>query len=230
MTIDQKGNVGIGTITPASALDIRESVADKGITIRPADGGIEYTEIKVSNSGSVTYYANDNMVFSSDLNLYFRSPTTKTINLADQSNANILMANGGGNVGIGSTAPGSKLDVTGGAARILTGTSTPSVDYAVNPGDLYVQNNLEIDGNVYLGDAVADNLIVAGGLTLAGTTNYTGNVGINSASPYRPAQCEEQRHQSVPDHQCRGGGLFDGDERGQRRHWHHFIGSSIEII
>jgi len=49
-------------------------------------------------------------------------------------------------------------DVTGGAARILIGASTtPTVNYATNPGDLYVQNNLEIDGNVYLGDVITDS-------------------------------------------------------------------------
>jgi len=54
-----------------------------------------------------------------------------------------------GNVGIGSTTPGSKLDITGGVARVLNGTSSPAIDYANAPGDMYVQHNLEVDGTVY---------------------------------------------------------------------------------
>jgi hypothetical protein len=86
-----------------------------------------------------------------------------------------------GNVGIGSAVPLSALDVKGGAARVWSGTGT--VDYATTPGSLYVQDRLEVDGDVYLGDAVTDKLTVLGAFTLAGNTNYTGPLTITTTHP-----------------------------------------------
>jgi hypothetical protein len=83
-----------------------------------------------------------------------------------------------GNVGIGSAAPLSSLDVKGGSARVWSGTG--SVDHATTAGSLYVQDRLEVDGDVYLGDAVTDRLTVLGALTLSGNTNYTGPITITT--------------------------------------------------
>ncbi len=84
------------------------------------------------------------------------------------------------NVGVGTSSPAAKLDVRG-ATRVWTGTG--SVDHAAGPGSLYVQNTLEVDGDVYLGDATTDNLTVTGALTLAGNTNYAGPVSISTTDP-----------------------------------------------
>ncbi|MBF0331322.1 MAG: hypothetical protein HQL17_05235, partial [Candidatus Omnitrophica bacterium] len=91
-----------------------------------------------------------------------------------------VIINNNGNVGINSAAPGAKLDVTGGAARILSGTTAPNIGLATTPGSLYVQENLEVDGSVNLGDANVDNLVIVGTLSLGGSTNYEGAVTITT--------------------------------------------------
>ena len=68
-------------------------------------------------------------------------------------------------VGIGSTSPASKLDVTGGAARIWTGAG--NVNYATTAGSIYIEDRLEVDGDVYFGDMVTDNLQIIGNLNLS---------------------------------------------------------------
>ncbi|MBF0523236.1 MAG: hypothetical protein HQL24_09300, partial [Candidatus Omnitrophica bacterium] len=75
-----------------------------------------------------------------------------------------------GNVGVGSAAPESRLQVTGGDVKIGTGNF-------VNAGasdDLYVTGNLQVDGNVWLGNAATDNLTVTGTLTQTGDVSAGG--------------------------------------------------------
>jgi hypothetical protein len=72
--------------------------------------------------------------------------------------------------------------VTGGVTRVLVGNVVPGVNYATVPGSLYVQENLEVDGNVYLGDAVTDNLTVTGILSLTGGANYLGPITISTTN------------------------------------------------
>ncbi len=52
-----------------------------------------------------------------------------------------------GHVGIGTTAPSGALDVRGAEVRIWTGAGTDT--NAGNPGELYVEGDLEVDGTIY---------------------------------------------------------------------------------
>jgi len=68
-----------------------------------------------------------------------------------------------GLVGIGTTTPGAGLTIGTGTATLAT-----SVD------DLYVTGNLEVDGDVYLGDdMVIDNVTVMGTLDVQGAMEFT---------------------------------------------------------
>jgi len=51
-----------------------------------------------------------------------------------------------GNVGIGTTSPLGKLQVVGDEIRI---GSSGTLNYAAGDGDLYVQDDLEVDGTIY---------------------------------------------------------------------------------
>ncbi|MCP4712093.1 MAG: tail fiber domain-containing protein, partial [Planctomycetes bacterium] len=59
---------------------------------------------------------------------------------------NSIIVDDGTNIGIGTTAPAGKLQVTGDEVRI---GNTGTVDYATGDGDLYVEDTLEVDGDAY---------------------------------------------------------------------------------
>ncbi|MBL8013277.1 MAG: hypothetical protein JNN05_05465, partial [Candidatus Omnitrophica bacterium] len=81
--------------------------------------------------------------------------------LIECSDAESLIVDG--SIGLGTVNPLSKLQVSGGLSRFgLAG----SVDFASGTGDVYVQNNMEVD-NVFFGNKVL----------------ASGNVGIGTTSP-----------------------------------------------
>jgi hypothetical protein len=89
-----------------------------------------------------------------------------------------------GNVGIGTILPGAKLDVVGGALRVLSNPSTATINYGGSSGTLYIQGDFEVDGKIY-GDGSELTGVSSSQWTTAGSDIYysTGNVGIGSASP-----------------------------------------------
>ncbi|MBF0331638.1 MAG: hypothetical protein HQL17_06845 [Candidatus Omnitrophica bacterium] len=206
VTVLDNGNVGIGTVNPLGALQIQRVAAGAPVlldvysTTATQAPSLQFRKSSAATQvngatadgeqlGAYNFWGNSGSAFThgayvgafqqgaastyTPANLQFKTSD----GTSDWATRMIVDMNG--NVGIGTTVPASKLDVFGGTARIMANGS-PTVTYATNPGDMYVQNNLEVDGNVYLGDAIADSLIVAGSLTLAGNTNYTGPVTITT--------------------------------------------------
>jgi hypothetical protein len=156
------GNVGIGTVSPISALDVRSSSNWRPLTVG-GDGGTDL--VVIGNASGI--------------------PTIGGHNSTVSAWTNLAINPGGGNVGIGTTSPSAKLDVNGtvnivGSSahnlRIAQSNQPASyffdldVDTAVN-GRLNIKNQLgnEIfsisrDGVVGIGTTTpASKLVVYGG-------------------------------------------------------------------
>ena len=157
MRIASSGNVGIGTTSPGVKLDVIGEIrgigsirVDGDVTGNPYFGlyqnGSEKAYIQYVDSG-------DNLTLQSDGIFTFRTASTERVRITS-----------GGNVGIGTTSPGHKLQVNGG----VYATNYLSVSGVNTNFNLY--NN----GTTYLnGDTTVDSTFLV--------TN--GNVGIGTTSP-----------------------------------------------
>jgi hypothetical protein len=152
MTILSGGSVGIGTTTPASKLDVNGDAAIRanGSTLKLYGTDHSYIEFyPITSAGRKGYFG-------------FGSANTTTLTLANESTNGhtVLLTNGTGNVGIGTTSPAYKLDVSGSAK---TGTLTINTN-----GQSYTISS-------YYGvDTSGQNIFIGGG----GLNSNTNDPGI----------------------------------------------------
>ena len=99
ITLTETGNVGIGTTSPITKLHVDKTSQTIGGTT--PNGGLVITNLSGSN------YA---LEFGTDISL---SPWIQSRNAASASYYSLLLNPSGGNVGIGTTSPTSKLQVVG---------------------------------------------------------------------------------------------------------------------
>lgn len=93
------GNVGIGTPTPEATLHVMRGTAPGGTAIFSGTTNLSHFNWSVSED------------------TYIRGgKSTSRVIINDTASGNVLIAEGGGNVGIGTAAPQQKLDVLGTAA------------------------------------------------------------------------------------------------------------------
>jgi len=147
MVVTPAGNVGIGTTAPVGTLDIERTANDSGVILQI--GNAEADAFQFSRSG-----------------------TTGALSIQGNQIGynNILLAPTTGNVGIGTTSPGSKLDVEGGQ---------------INASGGYC-----IGGSCITSWPTAGTNTWTGAQTFQGTTNFpsgvwnaNGNVGIGTTAP-----------------------------------------------
>ncbi|MCP4089667.1 MAG: hypothetical protein GY746_07720, partial [Gammaproteobacteria bacterium] len=157
-------NIGIGTDVPEKKLNIETTGNGDGILITrdaatnaagmyfnystPATdvvAGIQADrDLGGSNNGGIQILAANGR----PIQFYTKGGQSGSY-LTDTEEA--MRIHGDGNVGIGTNAPASKLQVTGDEVRI---GNAGTVDFAAGDGDLYVEDALEVDGIAYVDDYV----------------------------------------------------------------------------
>jgi len=151
-------NVGIGTTSPGATLDVAGDVrvlgGDKDVVFSQGNFGNGNTTDLFFNRDNVGHnqseFAMYNQNDNNDADRYFRLFFT-----ADSASGGGLYIRKGGNVGIGTSTPGSRLDVGGGNISLSGGWVSKDGD---NEG-VYVTNS----GNVGIGtSSPLDNLTVQG--------------------------------------------------------------------
>jgi len=185
LRIDSSGNVGIGTSSPGTILNIRSDDSDDGILLEKTDG----TDIaRLFHDGTTT-----------DARLDMFSGGSADIQLR----ANGVSHFSGGNVGIGTSSPTVELDVTGDARLRSTSTSDGPIlqfDGAGPNGTNYTFGKIEADntGSNNAGELrFYTNLASAGGLAQRMVIARDGKVGIGTTSPDVLLDCQGTGSQTI---------------------------------
>jgi hypothetical protein len=113
MVVAQGGNVGIGTLAPASGLHLNSGDTSR-LTLQHIDSTTGYSEIAYRDSANLKWEAG---VYSDSYSTATRQNGYYIFQARDKAdtavNAFRLFINDNGDVGIGTTAPAAKLDVSG---------------------------------------------------------------------------------------------------------------------
>ena len=112
--IDTSGNLGIGTATPAVRLDVVPTSTDGDITAMRLYNN---RQASAATKVSLQFYAdNDQVLLTAGRDGAGTSGTFNILTRKSGTQTSSLFINETGNVGIGTTSPGSKLDVNGNVA------------------------------------------------------------------------------------------------------------------
>jgi hypothetical protein len=184
LRVTSDGKVGIGTTAPAEHLHIYGSGSQR-LEVETSTG--DSASLKVTNSeGSFSFYTNADKAYVWD----------------NTDSRNVMTFDGTGNVGIGTTAPATTLDVTGTATAdklVIDNGSADGGDLELASsgyisqfidnynGDLRFVNNgsermrIQMDGKVAIGGGVAPaaKLAVTGGIRVYGTFQYNNEAANN---------------------------------------------------
>ncbi|MBL4656987.1 MAG: tail fiber domain-containing protein, partial [Flavobacteriales bacterium] len=163
------GNVGIGTTSPAGALEIElpgggvNLVLDKATT----DAQISFREAGISK-----------------WNLYLEASTDKFHIRDDDASVNRMTVDNSGNVGIGTTSPASRLQIAGGGIHLSTADNTLRIYSNTDGADaiLIQRSDNTHPASIATTDLGKSLIFKPGGSETVRFTNV-GNVGIGTTSP-----------------------------------------------
>jgi hypothetical protein len=197
-TITHTGNVGIGTTSPQQKLQVNDTATSAFVVTSAGQVGIGTTgpntalTVRSTNSNTARFIStqpnnfillnvNDNNNDSTAIRIEANNDAANQVSLRFYTNNNLeggsierMRITGTGNVGIGTTSPGAKLELSGygvnSANLRLTNTYTGGRSWELQTGIPGVSD-------AYFGiKNVTDNLQVF-------TITHTGNVGIGTTGP-----------------------------------------------
>lgn len=189
--ITAAGNLGIGTSTPATKVDIYGPVSVRGTTVLTTNFDLNagnaadiYGNIRVLRGASL----NDGMYIGyggagGPIRFYSNSGTTEFMQIATT-----------GNVGIGATSPSYKLDINNGSSQFALRLLGSSSD-----GPVIRFENTGTSGRIYHVGSTLPTSGAGGGFSIYDVTgtasriliDTTGNVGIGTTSPVTKLQVRD---------------------------------------
>jgi len=167
MRITSSGNVGIGTTSPLYKLDVASGNSSNAFGLSLSGTA----RLKMYADGTYNYYA---------------AQSGQSHRFTTTGGAEFLIANGG-NVGIGTTSPGQKLDVSGnirGNNFYANDSSVPS--FYMERGDGLPQPVIRLvksNDNLLIGHNAIDEVIFYDDAGEAMRLDGSGNLGIGTTSP-----------------------------------------------
>ena len=173
------GNLGIGTITPTSKLDVR---GDVSIASTLGIGTvIDIVPYDTLNSGTLSWEGSAGQLFSITNNLttgsiYSVNDVSGIPSIDVDVNGTIQLGPYGGNIGLGTTNPTAKLDVRGNVNIVGVSTFTGGIFQLVN--------TVTISGGIYTLDITASNEFVTAAAINGATTINLSNLA-NLPTGYR---------------------------------------------
>jgi hypothetical protein len=202
MRLTATGSVGIGTTGPQSSLDVRNAVSGETDLISVTNAGytnglknIAWKDQSLANVGAIGVVwdgvSQTEMQFHSLFNSAYKTSTSVAMTIK-----------GNGNVGIGTTGPGYKLDVNGdvsvsnianayylGGNKIMFLPASDTTSLAVGPGALVSQTTTWLNNTAVGDDALYQNTTgntntAIGTYALYQNTTFSFNTAIGAGALY----------------------------------------------